>query len=95
MLIIKCPYCNELREQNEFSAGEEAFIGRPENPEKLNDEQWADYVFYRDNVKGEHWEQWVHTYGCRKYFLVKRSTIDNEIKQTAKVSESLKHKNIV
>ena len=61
MFLIACPYCKESRDQNEFSPAGEAFIARPENPEALSDEEWADYVFYRTNIKGDHWEQWVHT----------------------------------
>ena len=58
-----------------------------ENPEALSDEEWADYVFYRTNLKGDHWEQWVHTSGCRKYFLVKRSTISHEVIEVATFEE--------
>ncbi len=81
MFLFYCPYCKEEREQNEFSASGEAFITRPKTPEAMSDEDWADYVFYRTNHKGNHWEQWVHTNGCRKYFIVKRSTINHEILQ--------------
>jgi sarcosine oxidase subunit delta len=51
MFSIHCPYCKEPRDQNEFSPAGEAFIARPENPEALSDEQWADYVFYRTNLR--------------------------------------------
>ena len=87
MFVIDCPYCKESRDQNEFSPAGEAFIARPQNPEELSDNEWADYVFYRTNHKGDHWEQWVHTNGCRKYFLVKRSTISHEILEVAAFGE--------
>jgi len=83
MLLIHCPYCKESRDQSEFSPAGEAFIARPESPEGISDEEWADYVFYRTNHKGNHWEQWVHSNGCRKYFLVERSTISHQILQVA------------
>ena len=51
MLLIKCPYCGE-REQTEFSYHGEAHIARPENPQSLTDEQWADYVFFAQESKG-------------------------------------------
>ncbi len=89
MFEIYCPYCKEHREEGDFTPAGEAFIGRPIDPESLSDEQWADYVFYRSNHKGEQWEQWVHTAGCRKYFLVRRSTIDHSISE---VSAILKEK---
>ena len=44
-------------------------------------------IFYRTNHKGDHWEQWVHTSGCRKYFLVKRSTITHEVLEVATFEE--------
>ena len=83
MLLIHCPYCKESRAQSEFSPAGEAFIARPKNPEGISDDEWADYVFYRTNHKGNHWEQWVHANGCRKYFLVERSTITHQILQVA------------
>ena len=83
MLLIQCPYCKESRDQNEFSPAGEAFIARPKSPKDISDEEWADYVFYRTNHKGNHWEQWVHANGCRKYFLVERSTISHQILQVA------------
>ena len=83
MFLIDCPYCKEARDQNEFSPAGEAFIARPKNPEQLSDDEWADYVFYRTNHKGDHWEQWVYTNGCRKYLLVKRSTISHEVIKVA------------
>ena len=51
MLLINCPYCGE-REQEEFSCGGEAHIERPKNPPELSDDQWADYLFLRQNIKG-------------------------------------------
>ena len=51
MFLIHCPYCNEEREQEEFSPAGEAFIARPVEPEGISDEAWADYVFYRTNHK--------------------------------------------
>ena len=83
MFIIDCPYCKEARALNQFSPAGVAFISRPMNPEQLSDDEWADYVFYRTNHKGDHWEQWVHTNGCRKYLLVKRSTISHEVIKVA------------
>ena len=87
MFSINCPYCKESRDQNEFSPAGEAFIARPENRDALSDEEVADYVFYRTIHKGDHWEQWVHTSGCRKYFLVKRSTITHEVLEVATFEE--------
>ncbi len=50
MLLINCPYCGE-REQEEYSCGGEAHIERPKNPPELNDDQWADYLFFAKILK--------------------------------------------
>jgi len=74
MLLIECPWCG-LREETEFSCGGEAHIVRPVNPEELSDEQWADYLFMRKNIKGDQTEQWYHVAGCRRWFNAKRNTV--------------------
>ena len=52
MLLIRCPWCG-LREESEFSCAGEAHIVRPLEPDSLSDEEWADYLFMRENIKGE------------------------------------------
>ena len=88
MLFIKCPYCKEKREEEEFNYMDEAFIVRPENPKELSDEEWAEYLFMRANKKGDCYEQWVHTAGCRKFFVLKRSTINLEMEETLTMEEA-------
>ena len=78
MLRIPCPYCG-VRDQTEFRFGGEAGIRRPGNPEAASDREWAEYLFYRDNVRGVHAERWVHGYGCRQWFLLVRDTLTHEI----------------
>jgi sarcosine oxidase subunit delta len=77
MFRIRCPFCNETRDEEEFANAGEAFIARP--PEGVSDAVWGDYLFMRRNPKGWHWEQWQHTAGCRKVFAVKRHTLSYEI----------------
>ena len=67
MFLINCPYCGE-RDQSEFTAGGEAHIERPKQPTELNDDQWAEYLFMRKNIKGVQFERWNHSHGCRKWF---------------------------
>lgn len=74
MLQLHCPFCNELREEEEFAYAGEAFIARPSAPDAVSDEVWGDYLFMRRNPKGWFWEQWQHVGGCRKVFAVKRHT---------------------
>ena len=77
MLLIECPWCG-VRDQQEFSCHGQAHIQRPEIPAELTDEQWGDYVFFRDNPRGIHYERWVHSHGCRRWFNAVRNTITDE-----------------
>ncbi len=78
MLRIPCPWCG-LRDQSEFYCGGEATIERPADPAAVTDTQWADYLFYRNNPKGLHFERWEHTWGCRQWFNLVRDTVTHEI----------------
>ncbi|WP_423906719.1 sarcosine oxidase subunit delta [Candidatus Spongiihabitans sp.] len=83
MFLITCPWCGE-RDQTEFSCHGEAHIARPQHPQQLSDEQWGDYVFFRSNTKGVHYERWVHTHGCRRWFNAARNTVTDHIHGTYK-----------
>ena len=78
MQRITCPYCGP-RDQSEFRFGGENNGPRPLRPEQLSDAEWADYLFYRDNVKGRHRELWVHDFGCRQWFEINRDTLSHEV----------------
>ena len=78
MLLIHCPHCG-ARDEAEFSCGGEAHIARPLAENKINDAQFADYLFYRHNPKGVFLERWRHAAGCRKWFNAVRDTVTDEI----------------
>ena len=78
MLLIPCPWCGP-RAELEFSYGGQAGIAYPSDPDALTDEEWAAYLFLRDNPMGELEERWVHTAGCRRWLWVRRNTATNEI----------------
>jgi len=78
MLLIPCPYCGP-RSEEEFSYGNEAHIARPEEPDKLSDADWAEFVFNRSNTKGVFLERWMHAQGCRRWFNVARDTVSYDI----------------
>ena len=78
MLLIHCPWCGP-REEVEFHCGGQAHIARPADPAKLSDEQWADFLFMRDNPKGAFAERWMHAAGCRRWFNIRRDTVTHEI----------------
>ncbi|MEM7084033.1 MAG: sarcosine oxidase subunit delta [Pseudomonadota bacterium] len=88
MLLITCPYCGP-RDQSEFSYAGEAGLSLPKYPDSLSDEEWADYLFYRKNPKGQHDELWVHSAGCRRYFKARRDTVTYLFSGTCKMHESL------
>ncbi len=78
MLRIPCPFCGP-RAEIEFRCGGEAHIRRPPDPDVLNDEEWADYLFMRKNPKGVHFERWFHVHGCRRWFNLARDTVSDRI----------------
>ncbi|MDX2527251.1 sarcosine oxidase subunit delta family protein [Streptomyces europaeiscabiei] len=78
MLLITCPWCGP-RDEAEFHYGGQAHVPYPETPSALTDEEWARYLFFRDNTKGPFAERWSHAAGCRKWFNAVRDTSTNEI----------------
>lgn len=87
MFLIRCPYCEEHRSEEEFHPSGEAHIVRPVNPEACSDEEWGQYLFFRKNPRGIHHELWQHTTGCRKFFNITRDTQTYEIIETYKTGE--------
>jgi sarcosine oxidase subunit alpha len=78
MLLIPCPWCGP-RDEAEFHYGGQAHVAYPEDPSALTDEEWARFLFIRDNAKGPYPERWNHTDGCRRWFNAVRNTATNEI----------------
>ena len=74
MQLIDCPWCGP-REEVEFHHGGPAHVAYPADPSALTDEQWAHFVFFRDNPKGPVAERWTHTAGCRRWFNAVRDTV--------------------
>ena len=81
MLLINCPYCG-ARPEIEFRGGGEAHIARPIDPAASNCEEWAEYLYYRDNPKGRHAERWLHIHGCGRWFNAIRNTASDAFEQT-------------
>ena len=82
MLQIHCPYCQEVRDEEDFTYVGEAHIQRPLGPDSLSDAQWGDYLYFRKNPRGLHHELWRHTAGCGRYFNATRNTLTYEIPET-------------
>jgi heterotetrameric sarcosine oxidase delta subunit len=77
MLSIPCPWCGP-RDETEFRYGGQAHVAYPEDPLACTDEEWAAYLFLRDNPKGWFRERWVHAAGCRRWFNAVRHTVTYE-----------------
>lgn len=86
MLEIACPWCGP-RPENEFTYGGEAHLVRPPQPERLSDEEWAEYLFVRTNPRGWHAEQWCHAHGCRQWFNVERDTVSYAVRRVYRIGE--------
>ena len=84
MLRIECPWCG-LRDEPEFSYGGESQVTRP--PANAGDQAWAEYLFYRTNLKGAQAERWCHSFGCGQWFNVVRNTSTHEIVATYAMGE--------
>jgi heterotetrameric sarcosine oxidase delta subunit len=63
MLLINCPYCGE-RPEPEFVYGGQAHLARPAQPADLGAQDWADFLYLRDNTRGVHAERWRHAHGA-------------------------------
>jgi len=81
MLLIACPYCGP-RPEIEFRCGGEAHLSRPAEPAALDDQAWAEYLFYRNNVRGVQAERWVHSHGCARWFNALRDTVSDSFLTT-------------
>lgn len=86
MLQLECPYCG-ARAEIEFRCGGDAHISRPEPYNTVSDAEWADYLFYRNNPKGVHFERWLHKFGCGRWFNVARNTATHEVLAVYEMSE--------
>lgn len=86
MLRILCPYCGE-RDYVEFLYGGDAENTMPE----LSDgdvDRWTDFVFFRNDPKGEHAEYWQHQHGCRQWLRVVRHTVTHKVISVRHASEA-------
>ena len=84
MMQLDCPWCGP-RPENEFHCGGTTGIARP--PLDCSDETWGEYLFFRDNPRGDHAERWRHTFGCGQWFNALRDTVTHEFKAVYAITE--------
>jgi len=77
MLLLTCPNCGAECTETELAPGGEAHLRRA-GP-GASDEALADYLFFRDNPRGVHFERWRHAFGCGKWFHAARCTASLEV----------------
>ncbi|WP_289034036.1 sarcosine oxidase subunit delta [uncultured Roseibium sp.] len=87
MLLIHCPYCGVERPETEFSCRGEAHIIRPADPSTQTDEQWAEFLYLRENPKGLYAERWRHIHGCGRFFNAVRETVSDKFVKVYKAGE--------
>jgi sarcosine oxidase subunit delta len=83
MFLIDCPNCG-VRSAAEFRYGGEHRL----RPQSADQREWADYVYIRENRPGLQTEWWYHRMGCRRWFLVRRDTLTNQMSGTFRVQEA-------
>jgi sarcosine oxidase subunit delta len=76
--LISCPFCGP-RDETEFRFGAEA--GKQRGDAASSADDWAKYLYFQDNAKGETREIWVHL-ACNEFFLVERNSVTHEIHRT-------------
>ena len=81
MLLLTCPWCGP-RDETEYHYGGQAHVAHPEDTSALSDEEWAEYLFFRDNPQGPFAERWSHSTGCRRWFNVVRDTATYDVLAT-------------
>lgn len=86
MLRIECPWCG-VRDETEFHCGGESHIARPGPAEAVDDRTWGDYLFFRDNPKGWHFERWCHVGGCGQWFNAARHTVTHELRAVYRMTD--------
>jgi sarcosine oxidase subunit delta len=83
MIVLRCPYCQEERAEEELTCGGEWGVERP--PDKASDAQWTEYLYMRTNRKGLQHELWCCSAGCGQWFKVARHTVTHEVTEVLRL----------
>jgi sarcosine oxidase subunit delta len=75
------------RPEIEFRHAGEAHVVRAADPSLLDDEAWAEFLYFRSNPKGVQAERWRHVHGCGRFFNAQRDTVSDRILVTYKAGE--------
>ena len=64
-----------------------AHLERPVQSAEVGAEDWAAFLYVRDNTRGVHAERWRHAHGCGRFFNALRDTTTDFFLATYKVGE--------
>ena len=76
MQIFSCPFCGPRDEIEFLYLGEPK--ARPEPAATVSDAEWAEYLWFNANPKGESREIWLHA-TCMESFVMTRDTATNAV----------------
>ena len=76
--LLKCPNCGKRGVYDFRFGGEVTTRPLPEDPENV----WINYFYFKKNVAGVQKEWWYHKYGCRRWFIAERNTLNNTVETT-------------
>lgn len=77
MLVIICPNCGP-RNSDEFVYQGEV---RPRPAvDDTDPAEWRRYLYMKSNLADWVAERWFHVSGCRRYLMLERHTVTNEIR---------------
>jgi heterotetrameric sarcosine oxidase delta subunit len=77
MILIPCVHCGP-RNASEFRHGGE--VGSRPDPNATTRAEWSAHLYTKTNAADWTTETWFHAAGCRRYFVVERHTVSNEIR---------------
>src|ERR1700678_4247533 len=81
MIIIRCPYCQEQRTEEELIYGGKRDISRAPEPAGISDVQWTDELFMRASPKGPLKDQGCCAEAFGQWFLPQRDSATDKIRE--------------
>ena len=79
MIVVPCPWCGPRNSADLRYVGE----SRPRpDPNAAGPGEWRSYLYERRNPLGWTTETWHCRTGCRRYFVVERHSVTNEIRSS-------------
>ncbi|MBT1159585.1 sarcosine oxidase subunit delta [Aminobacter anthyllidis] len=75
MHLICCPFCGN-RDETEFRFAVEA--GKRRGSVSSSPDEWAKYLYFQNNVKGDTREVWMHL-TCGELFILSRNSVTHSI----------------